>query len=769
MSNNDNNYQQRLESLFSGIEPLPPEPTPEPPQKETPPPPAPEALQSQVAELEAAVAQAQQLAALERQQREAESAKLEAMVAQAQQQAERERQQREAELAELEAAVAQAQHQADEERQQREAALSALESLRDSQATAQQASIPIPPIEKPAEPASPPPAQEAGPRPDPAGQKPPSATDEKASSAPVEKDRAKLTPGFTISQWREHLLTTLLRGASALGAPALAIALLGIARGGNWLLGGFYVSVYIILLIATFTRMRHRWRASVFLLIIYGLGASLLLEYGLSGNGRLYLYAFTITTLLLLSLRASLAALVISLITIGGTGWLMSTGTLGVATPANEAALSADGLTWATGVVIFLLLTVIVLRGLTLLKSEFVSTRYREQGVLEELQREREQLEQRVVERTKLIERRTTQIVTGAEVARAASAELNPDELLRQAVNLIRERFELYYVGAFLVDETGRYAVLRAGTGEAGQTMLANRHRLEVGGNSMIGRAVSEGQARLALDVGFEGIRFNNPVLPNTRSEMALPLIARDHVLGAVTIQSDQPEAFSPEDIVSLQGMTDSIAIALDNAHLFQEAQSALAEVTTLHQRYLSQAWANFAKIQSDKEGRMPTFAYANNTLIQGGAVDLPGIEKVVETQAPIVTADEYFSTVTVPLKLRDQIIGAISVEAEESDHVWEPGEVALIEAAAEQAALALENARLIEEAETALAEARRLAAREQTVNIISDKIRRLPDVDSILSTALVELGKTLRAGKGMVRLGGPRNDHPVNPEAYVE
>ncbi|MEK7786532.1 MAG: hypothetical protein AAB658_14075, partial [Chloroflexota bacterium] len=135
----------------------------------------------------------------------------------------------------------------------------------------------------------------------------------------------------------------------------------------------------------------------------------------------------------------------------------MSAGIL--ATPANEAALSADGLTWATGVVVFLLLAVVVLRGLTLLKSEFVSTRYREQGVLEELQREREQLEQRVAERTKLIERRTTQIVTGAEVARAASAELNPDELLRQAVNLIRERFELYYVGAFLMDETGRYAV----------------------------------------------------------------------------------------------------------------------------------------------------------------------------------------------------------------------------------------------------------------------------------------------------------------------
>ncbi len=778
MSNNDNSYQQRLESLFSGIEPLPPEPTtPEPPKPEPPPSAPAEAAQLQMAELEATLARAEAQAAKEHEQRQAEQARLEAAIAHAQHQAAQEHKQREAEFAKfetsldrvrqqateeisqreaelvkLEAALAQAQQQVEQERQEREAALATVENLRATQAPTTPTGIADTEKTTPAH------ALPRSPKSEAALQQPQPT---KRAQSSTEKDRAKLAPFFTLSQWRESLLQTVLRSASVLGGLTLVVALLQAASDGSWLLGLLYIVIYLILLVATLVRMPYRLRASIFLLITFSLGGILLMEYGLSGNGQLFLFAFTITTLLLLSLRASLGALIISLSTMGIIGWVMSHGLM-VAPPAEGLASTAP-IAWVTSNVVFLLLAAVIMRGLIMIKSEFASTRYREQGMVEELQRERGQLEQRIAERTKTIERRTTQIVTGAEVARAASAELNPDELLRRAVNLIRERFELYYVGAFLIDEAGHYAVLHAGTGEPGQTMLANHHRLEVGGNSMIGRAVSEAQARLALDVGFEGIRFNNPLLPNTRSEMALPLIARDHVLGAISIQSDQPEAFSPEDIVSLQGMTDLIAIALDNAHLFQEAQSALAEVTTLHQRYLSQAWTRFSRNQNDQAGRLPTFAYANNTLIQGGAVELPAIESVIETQKSVVTHSEGGSTITVPLKLRDQIIGAIALEAEDSDHEWDPDELALIEAATDQAALALENARLIEEAETALAEARRLASREQTVNVISDKLRRLPDVDSILTTTLMELGRTLGASKGRVRLGTPHNKHEAH------
>jgi signal transduction histidine kinase len=157
---------------------------------------------------------------------------------------------------------------------------------------------------------------------------------------------------------------------------------------------------------------------------------------------------------------------------------------------------------------------------------------------------------------------------------------LSPDELMRQTVDLVKESFGFYYVGIFLVDEARQYAVLRAGTGDAGQAMLAADHRLAIAGNSMIGACIAQAQARLALDVGKEAIRFDNPFLPDTRSEMALPLVARGLAIGALTVQSAQENAFSAEDVVVLQTMADQVAIAIENARLYQASQQEIARRT---------------------------------------------------------------------------------------------------------------------------------------------------------------------------------------------
>ena len=171
------------------------------------------------------------------------------------------------------------------------------------------------------------------------------------------------------------------------------------------------------------------------------------------------------------------------------------------------------------------------------------------------------------------IQRRAMQLETAAEVAQHATGILDVEALLTQTADLIRRQFDLYYVGIFLVDEDSRWAVLRAGTGEAGQKMLAANHRLEVGGASMIGWCTAHGQARIALDVGAEAVRFDNPTLPHTRSEMALPLVSRGRVIGAMTIQSTRPAAFSQEDVTALQTMADQLANAIENAHLYRETQ----------------------------------------------------------------------------------------------------------------------------------------------------------------------------------------------------
>jgi GAF domain-containing protein len=195
--------------------------------------------------------------------------------------------------------------------------------------------------------------------------------------------------------------------------------------------------------------------------------------------------------------------------------------------------------------------------------------------------REQEQI-RRALQR--VVSRYAVQLTTAAEVSRAASSMLEPAKLLSEVVDLIRDRFDFYYVGLFLIDEGGEHAVLRAGTGEAGRRMLEMGHKLEVGGTSMIGWCTAQGKARIALDVGKEAVRFENPLLPETRSEMALPLISRGRVIGAMTIQSTKPAAFSEEDITTLQTMADQVANAIENARLLEETQYLAQRERTISQ-----------------------------------------------------------------------------------------------------------------------------------------------------------------------------------------
>ena len=178
-----------------------------------------------------------------------------------------------------------------------------------------------------------------------------------------------------------------------------------------------------------------------------------------------------------------------------------------------------------------------------------------------------------------LARRRATLLKAAAQVGRSITSILDPDYLLERTVDIICDEFDFYYAGVFLVDESGEWAVLRAGRGEAGAAMVAEGHKLKVGGHSMIGVCVEQRKARIALDVGEEPVHFKNPHLPHTRSEMALPLVLGDEVIGALTVQSVEEAAFSDDDITALQAMADQIGIAIHNARLLEELEAAHAEL----------------------------------------------------------------------------------------------------------------------------------------------------------------------------------------------
>lgn len=204
-------------------------------------------------------------------------------------------------------------------------------------------------------------------------------------------------------------------------------------------------------------------------------------------------------------------------------------------------------------------------------------------------------LEQRVEERTKTLSRQAIQLQAATEVARAVSSVLDANELIQKAVNLVHSRFDLYYVGLFLLDEQQQFAVLHAGTGDAGIQMQASDHKLEINDSSMIGSCISHKEPRIMLNANEQAAYFKNPLLPNTHSELALPLMSQGQVIGAMTIQSEQVAAFSPEDISILQSMADQLANGIEKARLYEQIQQRATELDKAREI------ADNAKIDAEK------------------------------------------------------------------------------------------------------------------------------------------------------------------------
>lgn len=315
---------------------------------------------------------------------------------------------------------------------------------------------------------------------------------------------------------------------------------------------------------------------------------------------------------------------------------------------------------------------------------------------------------------TQDLQRRITQLRTAAEISRLIGAIQEPQSLLHQVANLIREQFNLYYVGVFLLDDRQEYAILKAGTGEAGQKMQASGHKLIVGGDSMIGWAAANRKARIALDTGQEAVHFKNPWLPLTRSELALPILSGQDLIGAITIQSTEPEAFDQDDITVLQGIADSLSIALHNARLFTQLQESLSEIQNLHRQYLAQTWS-----------KLPQSQPLNFTF--------------EDPNAP-----EPKSSLQLPVALRDTVIGNLILET--SSGPLNPDDEAFVAEITTQVALALENARLLEETQ-------RRAQQERIISNLSAKVWSMNDIEGILSTALQELSSAMKASEGVICL----------------
>ena len=337
----------------------------------------------------------------------------------------------------------------------------------------------------------------------------------------------------------------------------------------------------------------------------------------------------------------------------------------------------------------------------------------------------------------KQLENSTKKLRAVAEVTSTAASLRNFESLISLTTSIISEQLGYYHVAIFLLDEHRQYAILRSANTEGGSKMLARGFRVPVGQLGVVSSVAQTGQARIVLNKGENKIFFNNADLPGTQSELALPLKSGDEIIGVLDIQSVRPDDFSEEDVSILSILADQVAIALQNALLFDESQRALREANVESLQASRKAWQDYT------------------TAVQSRGYRYDGIksEPLKEAQS----SKEADDSLLIPVQLRGQTIGRLKLNASDPNRQWTDDELIMVSATAERVALALEGARLLDEAQ-------KRATREAFLSEVAAKLSTSFQLDSILRDTVQELGETLRNSTVTFQLVNPSTP-PVNPQ----
>lgn len=326
--------------------------------------------------------------------------------------------------------------------------------------------------------------------------------------------------------------------------------------------------------------------------------------------------------------------------------------------------------------------------------------------MVDRLEKLQNQLELQVAERTK-------QLAASNELGKVASSSLDPERLLVNVMNLFEKQFSYYFAAFYLLDPSEKWVELKGTTGDMGKLINQNHHRLEVAGKSLVGSAIREKIPRVVQFESDNKRRDDNPLLPYAKSELAIPLMVGDRVLGALDVYSAQSVEFTQDVVETLKNMAGQVAIAIENARLYQEAQQNIRELRAIQQQYLLTGWSTYANPTEDLEYAVGDESDSNSRKIE------------------------------VPINLRDQTLGQIRLEGTGE---WTPEQKSLVDAVATQAAIAVENARLV-------SETRQAAARERMLAEINSRVWASTTIDAVLQTVVKELGRRLDASRATIEL----------------
>ncbi|MBK9927027.1 MAG: GAF domain-containing protein [Anaerolineales bacterium] len=359
----------------------------------------------------------------------------------------------------------------------------------------------------------------------------------------------------------------------------------------------------------------------------------------------------------------------------------------------------------------------------------------------------RDSLEQRVTERTVELERannynekRARQFEAVAQVARLTATNEQIEELLPHLASVISGQFGFYHTGIFLLDDSRTNAVLRASNSEGGKRMVQRKHKLQVGQAGIVGFVSATGTPRIALDVGSDAVFFDNPDLPNTRSEMALPLHIADEVIGVLDVQSTEPNAFQQADVEVLSTLANQVSIAIQNAQSFERAQQLLQDAQRVSSIYLQDAW----KILESERTLLGYRASGEELQAYTKPLSSVHVIKAIESKQTISEGGKN-ATLAVPIRLRDEVIGIMDIRTQ-NEHEWDVDEVDIVEAVAERLSLAIETSLLLKSTQ-------KRAELERITSEISGKLGATSQFDTLLRTAAEELSRVLGGSDVLVQI----------------
>jgi GAF domain-containing protein len=535
--------------------------------------------------------------------------------------------------------------------------------------------------------------------------------------------------------WRERLVRSTLRVVLAIGALAvLAGSYYANEAGSSWLIP-FYLAAYLgLALLAIWKRIPYPIQAGTLIGLVYLLGILDLVESGRGGDGRVFLLTVPLLAVLFFGKIEGLLALALDVVTMAVFGWLYASQRIVI--PISRQANFADPIAWLSNTIVLLILGTFLVTCLNYLVPRLIASLTRTRRLLQRLDETHKELREHTEEMTRnhrLLAERTKALELTADLARDAASVQDLQELLNRVVNLISERFDYYHAGIFLADHTGKWVELRAASSEGGKRILERGHKIPIGRVGLVGFVAGEGKSRIAFDVGDDPVLFDTPDLPDTRSEMALPLRVREEIIGVLDVQSVQSEAFSKDDLGILQVIADQLAMVISNIRLFNQARASLEAERRAYDKISQKSWNEVLRTDPDFGYRFSRGIVTR--LDENGKSEVSALESETDQRR----------TLKIPVKIRGQVIGYLTASKSSHTRDWTEEETNLLNTLVDQLGVALESARLFRDAQLR-------ARRERLVTEISTKLRSSNDQETIIQTAIDELRLALEASRIDVR-----------------